>query len=465
MERVLEQIPAAAAAHAGVGRRDITPPVGIYSRMWGAASHDVAEGVHRPLTATVLALSQPSVPPLLLVAMDWVGVHDPEVLAMLRRPLEERCEGDAARVIFSHTHTHGIGIMSAARRQLPGGDLIGPYMDQAREALAEAAGEALDGITLCTLTWASGRCTLAAQRDLPDPDPASERYLCGFNPDGAADETLLVGRITRDSDDQPLATVVNYACHPTTLAWDNKLHSPDFIGAMREVVEEHTAGGPCLFTQGASGELAPRYQYTGDHALADRYGRQLGYAVLSTLESMLRPRQKLVYEGPVESGAPLAVWRPQPFQPPADFKALSCAADLPLKPVPDLAELQRQLDACEDRTQAERIRRKMGLATQLAEYRHSGTYPLPLSIWQVGRLLVVAQASEPYSDFQIDLRRCFPDYAVITMSVANHGLGGYLVPPDKHDLDLYQAWQTPFDRQALPALLDTCCRQIEQLLS
>src|SRR5687768_7664886 len=41
---------------AGVARGDITPPVGMYHRMWGAATHDRSTGVHRPLTATVLAL-------------------------------------------------------------------------------------------------------------------------------------------------------------------------------------------------------------------------------------------------------------------------------------------------------------------------------------------------------------------------------------------------------------------------
>src|SRR5436189_6218996 len=40
----------------GVARADITPPVGIYHRMWGAAVHDKATGVHRPLTATLLWL-------------------------------------------------------------------------------------------------------------------------------------------------------------------------------------------------------------------------------------------------------------------------------------------------------------------------------------------------------------------------------------------------------------------------
>ena len=39
----------------GLARAEITPPVGIYHRMWGAATHERAQGVHRPLTATAVA--------------------------------------------------------------------------------------------------------------------------------------------------------------------------------------------------------------------------------------------------------------------------------------------------------------------------------------------------------------------------------------------------------------------------
>ena len=37
---------------AAVARGDITPPVGIYHRMWGAATHERSTGVHKPLLAT-----------------------------------------------------------------------------------------------------------------------------------------------------------------------------------------------------------------------------------------------------------------------------------------------------------------------------------------------------------------------------------------------------------------------------
>ncbi len=41
----------------GIARADVTPPVGIYARNWGAAKHDLARAVHRPLTLTAMTLT------------------------------------------------------------------------------------------------------------------------------------------------------------------------------------------------------------------------------------------------------------------------------------------------------------------------------------------------------------------------------------------------------------------------
>ena len=67
---------------AGVARGDITPPIGIYHRMWGAAIHDRATGVHRPLLATLLWLEPragDTTQAQLLVALDQCVVDSTEM--------------------------------------------------------------------------------------------------------------------------------------------------------------------------------------------------------------------------------------------------------------------------------------------------------------------------------------------------------------------------------------------------
>lgn len=462
-EERLRHAPSSFAGRAGVARRDVTPPVGIYNRMWGAATHDTATGVHRPITATALALwsreaGAEAAAPLLLISLDWCHLAHEGDRAALMSPLIELVGGDAARVILACTHTHGVGFINSARIDQPGGELIRPYLDTVRDRLREAATEAIERArtTPATLTWAMGRCALAANRDLPDPDPQRERDLVGFNPQARdqADDALLVGRVTRDVDDRPLATIVNYACHPTTLAWENTKLSPDYVGAMRELVESATAHAPCLFLQGASGELAPAHQYVGDPAVADGHGRAVGHAVLGVLASMLPPRRALVHERTVESGAPLAVWRPEAFEPPRAWHAMKVDVELPLKSMPTLEAIDRELAGCADRAQAERLRRRRELVEKVGSGPHCA---MPLWVWRLGDAVLVAQCNEAYSDLQRELRAAFGSGAgggaVAVMNVAN-GACGYLYPRRVAERDIYPVWQSPFAPGALEVLIE-----------
>lgn len=465
-------VPPSAAVRAGVARRDITPPVGIYNRNWGAAKHDVAEGVHRPLSATVLAISSSDGgEPLILASIDagwWQG--NVEELR-IRRAVLEAAGVDEARCILCLTHTHASCSLSAEDAGKPGGHLIEPYLRHLVTSLSEAAREAIARLEPAILTWGTGRCDLATNRDLPDSE--KPRVVCGYNPSRSADETLLVGRIVRAKDAAdactpsrptapPIATLVNYACHPTTLAWENRLLSPDFVGATREVIERDTGDAPCLFLQGASGELSPREQYVGDTAIADANGKRLGYAALAILENMLPAGAALAYAGVVESGAPLATWRRRPMSLAGQIAARRIDVPLPLKPgLPSAAQIEQELNACTDRTMAERLRRKLRIAKIIGD---GPACDMPAWIWRVGDTLIVGQPNEAYSDFQIALRAAFPHYAVVVMNLVN-GCVGYVSPPELYDLDIYQVWQSPFDRGSLPLLIERCRDVMGELIA
>ena len=83
---------------AGVAQADVTPPAGIYHRMWGAAMHDRSTGVHRPLTVTVLYLSKRGVGSLgehdkFLVAVDHCLLWPAEMNELLDRVVAASCSG------------------------------------------------------------------------------------------------------------------------------------------------------------------------------------------------------------------------------------------------------------------------------------------------------------------------------------------------------------------------------------
>jgi hypothetical protein len=457
-ERRLTDSHAAYRGLIGVARADITPPAGIYSRCWGAAPHDVADGVHRPLTCTALTLQPPEGgAPLVLVSLDLGWWRSREDELHVRGAVLAALGIDESRAIVGMAHTHAGPSTFRGDIDKPGGHLVAGYLDRVRDAAVGCARRALASAQLATLEWERGRCALARNRDLPDP--AKDRVICGFNPEAPADDTLLVARAARD-DGSIVATLVNYACHPTTLAWENRLISPDWVGAMRETVEGGTGGAPCLFLQGMCGELAPRDQYTGDAAIADANGRQVGYAALAALSSMLPPGRELAYAGTIESGAPLAAWKARPHRADPTLAVKELQVSLPLKDLASLAEMDASIAANSDRVLGERLRRKRAIRVLVGDGRET---PVSVWAWRIGGALILAQPTEAYSWLQRELRRRLEGMPVACMNLANGPAGGYLPPRELYALDLYQVWQTPYGEGSLERFAEAAAEALRSL--
>lgn len=441
----------------GIARADITPPVGIYNRNWGAAKHDTADSIHRPLTLTAITIAMSDgEDPLVLIDADLGWWRPIEVFRRFRDRLLKEMSINVSRFVFALTHTHAAAPLMDSDPTVKGGEMLGPWLESVSQATVATIRQAQRDTFTATLDWHYGRCNLAAMRDLPDPE--RNRIVCGFNPDGAADDTLLLGRLT-DSDGRLRATLTNYACHPTTLAWENTTISPDYIGAMRESMENAT-GAMAMFLQGASGELAPRYQYVGAPEVADRHGGQLGFAALAALHDMESPGMALAYTGVMESGAPLAVWKPQPCVVSTTLKAIETTVELEIKDWPSADELERQRIACTDRALQERLKRKRDIRRSLGDGK---TFTLPIHAWRMGDAILIGSCCEAYSMLQQELRRRFPNNAIICMNLINGSIG-YLPPAKLYDVDVYQAWQTPFARGSLERLLEAMTRVIDDLL-
>ncbi|MCX6379693.1 MAG: neutral/alkaline non-lysosomal ceramidase N-terminal domain-containing protein [Armatimonadetes bacterium] len=442
----------------GVAREDITPPIGIYARLWGASTHDVAEGVHKPLSLTALTIQRDNAElPLVLVSADLSWWRTPDDEYYVRSAIVEELGIPAANVMVNLTHTHSGASICREDADKPGGHLIAPYLEKVRNALKTATSNALQSARSAVIEWTYGKCTLAVERDLPDPD--SDRYLSGFHPNTPADDTLLIGRVS-DANSAHIATIINYACHPVTLAYQNRLISPDFVGAMRELVEANTDSALCLFLQGASGELSARDTFTTPD-VADSQGRELGYAVLSTLEGMLPFRTQLRFTGIVESGSPLPIWQSEPTYFSENLSAEQIAVTFDLQNMPTLSELDAQIAESTDRFLTERLNRKRRIRRAVGE---GATTDMPLWVWRVGDCLFVGHPNEAYNALQTELRAHFAPTPVVVTNVTN-GHFGYLPPDHLYSENIYPVWQSPFGKGGLGCLIAEAKKAGDNLLS
>jgi hypothetical protein len=471
---------------AGVAQVDVTPPVGIYHRMWGAAKHDVATGVHRPLTATVLILTPhgESDSSAVFVALDHCLLWGEEMAAFLDA-VSQQAKVDRDSIVTLFSHTHAAGLMGLERAELPGGEMIPPYLDELATKVAGAVRRASSESQAAVVSFATGRCDLGQNRDFFDEE--AERFVCGFNPGGGADDSVPVARVDSAASGKTLATIVNYACHPTTLAWDNTLISPDYVGALRELVQTATEA-PCLFIQGASGDIGPRDGYVGDVEVADRNGRQLGYAVLSALESLPAndpgsSGSKMAYTGAVISGATIGTWQTQAV---GEKRATELAAwqyretivELPYRE--DLltleglerdrthwqAEEQKARDAddvaaaADARAMIERMTRRL---VRVRDIPPGDKYPFRVRLWRLGDVVWVALEGEHYNVLQRRIRESFPDRTIIVATLANGSRCWYLPDESSYGKGLYQEDASILAKGSLETLTAAIVEEIAAL--
>ena len=105
----------------------------------------------------------------------------------------------------------------------------------------------------------------------------------GANPTGPIDDAVQLVRID-DMSGKPLAVMIHYACHGTSLGGRNAKVSAEWMGRMMAVAEKQIPGLGAMFVQGAAGDINPRIVGGLDgnkddirttHALGDEIGAEV----------------------------------------------------------------------------------------------------------------------------------------------------------------------------------------------
>ena len=250
--------------------------------MWGyGARHDaLSKGVLDPLYAAAVVI-QAGDNKLAIVGLDLGRSPSEKSLVLIRQRIKEQCGIQHSFIAGSHTHHGPVLELSNAE-----GRGKGKF-----EAALRYYKQLEDGITAAIVE---------ADKNLaPAKVAAGATQLDGFNRNRHSkiepkpvDRTLGVLRFDNADTGKAIATVVNFAGHPTTIPAQTLKFSADWPGAMKSEVEKQL-GGMAVFMQGASGDLSINKGVNPDHIA---YGQSLGREVVKLANSLTptQPKQPAI---------------------------------------------------------------------------------------------------------------------------------------------------------------------------
>lgn len=439
---------------AGTARADITPPVGITHLPWGASTHDRAEGIDMELWASALVASD-GTETVAIVELDHVLLTHAQAAA-IRQAVEDLSGIPAGHVLLSCTHNHSGPSLSPSWAS-GGAELIPAYVESLRHAIAGAVWSASRSLRPARIAAGAGTSSVAMNRRLRLPEG---RTVIGRNREGFVDREVKVVRID-DLDEKPIAVLVNYAAHPTIMAFGNRLITPDYPGPLRRTVERET-GGTCLFLQGAAGNSHPEHSFSSRPQDYRAIGQRLGLeAARVALEIRTLPRRERL-DHVQESGAPLSVYVEESLgEPDGSVRVVSRQVSLPLRDMgdPDVmrarAEAQqaelRRLDEQGAPPEAVReLRWRMKRATMAKdaarEYAGMTEVSVELHGIRIGQIALLGIEGEPFMEIGRAIKDRSPFPNTLVCGYAN-GYGGlaYLPTDEAYADGGYEAdWGTRY---------------------
>jgi Neutral/alkaline non-lysosomal ceramidase, N-terminal len=444
---------------AGVARRSTNPPPNIAHGGWGAQKHEQAEGIDMDLWVTALALSDQRTT-VIILDLD-IQILTNQRADQIRATVSQATGIPVQNIRASATHTHS-GPVPYKSWIEKGYELVGPWFDNVARWSAEAAVEALADLQPIRLRAGRGQCHINTNRRTVTE--RGERFL-GINADGPCDHEVLVVRLD-SMDGNLLATLVNYACHPTIMGPPNRLITPDYPGAMKRVVEQ-AIGGKCLFLQGSAGDQGPLQGFQADTKVYRNLGAILGHEVAKVALGLDNIPSKTKFREIVPSGAPLGMY---------DSEFATCSS-LPLRvlnkeisvPLRDglperkaaaeklefwqsKLKLARENDDQTAITEAIYMARRADIQLRMADdFGGKTSAGVRAHFIAFGDVALVGCNIEPFCEIGMGIKRQSP-FPVTFMSGYTNGRMAYMATADEWPKGGYEVENSPFGQSAADIL-------------
>ena len=253
----------------GVAKRDITPKEGVPMWGYGARHAALSTGTLDPLYAAALVL-QAGTNKLAIVGLDLGRAPAERSLQIIRDRIKAEAGIEYSFIAGSHTH-HGpvLELTDEAGKGKGKFDAAIRYYKEMEDGIAGAIIEA-NG-KLAPAKMASGSVRL---------EHFNRNRHTKIEPKPSARD-LSVMRFD-DATGKPLAVIINFAAHPTTMPAETLKFSADYVGAMKAAVEQET-GAEAIFMQGAAGDQSVD---PGTNSGYKAIGQALGREVIKLAASL-----------------------------------------------------------------------------------------------------------------------------------------------------------------------------------
>lgn len=282
------------AWQAGFAEADITPPIG--RPMLGYGRERYATGVIAPLRAQALALRDGKGRCGVIFTADVLG-FDVWARDLLRWQLAERHGVDPAGVLICPSHTHwGPGTIYRVDFYAGLPDVY--TLRRTLQTLVDLADRAIESLSPAVVDYAELDTRIGSNRR---PIGEDGKASWGVNPQGHYDTHTPVLRIEREpahsapngGDDTRTVMLVGHACHPTSTGATPRW-SPDYPGAMRDMIEQRLGpGARAMFVMGCGADAkvvhedraAGQLVFSASPRHAKQAGRKLAKAVLDHVKA------------------------------------------------------------------------------------------------------------------------------------------------------------------------------------
>jgi hypothetical protein len=384
---------------------DVTPPIG--SPLCDALVPP-ATGVNDPLSARGIILQADRERPVVLVAVDWVGIGN-EGHDAWRDAIAAACKTEPDRVCVHCLHQHdapGCDFLAeriAAAAELP--DQLFP-VDYARETIDRAAAAAAGALQqLAPVTHIGvgrGRVEqVASNRRILDANGKVQfvRYTACTDPqirafpEGTIDP--LVRLVSFWNGERAIAVLSYYATHPQSYYQTGKI-SADFVGMARDMREPEENTDLHIHFNGAGGNIGAGKYNDGS------------------------PENRPILAARLANGMKLA-WIDSKKTPVDNLDFDWATRDVRL-PIADWYDEREQLNVLNDAAAATSARLRAARDIAWARRAQQG-YAIPVARLRLGPIDIVHLPGELFVEYQLAAQKLRPDSFVCVAAYGDYGPG------------------------------------------